>query len=124
MGCGTGPLAAAQTFEAVIRFSEPISADHPVYTHFKDAVEFLLPGQIQMTPSRVVDGLIEEVTVAVVGPLSEAEAPAFNRAFNRVMWGLQRRRPGDRNSNYAVRIMGRKLDNVPQNDDPWRDEWT
>jgi hypothetical protein len=124
MGCGTGPFGQADTFEMVIRFNKKISAGDAVYTHFKDAVEMLLDGQVKMTPSTVVGGLIQEVKVTVKGPLTEAKAPSFNRAFNRLMWGLQRRRPGDIGSTYTTEITQRTLNGTARNDDPWIFEFT
>ena len=124
MGCGTGPLMANDTFEMQLRFNKPISPGDPVYTHFKQGVELLLDGQITVTSGNTVNGLVIEPVVTVHGPLSGPKAPALNRAFNRLMWGLQRRRPGDIASTYEAKVIDRKLNGSSRNDDPWADEHT
>ena len=124
MGCGTGPLTPTDTFVMQLRFNKPISPGDAVYSHFKDAVEVLLQGQITVTPGSTVGGLIIEPIVTVHGPLPAADAPALNRAFNRLMWGLQRRRPGDHSSTYEAKVIDRKLNGSSRNDNPWADEHT
>ncbi len=124
MGCGTGPLTQNDTFEMQLRFNKAISPGDPVYGHFKEAVELLLDGQITVTPGSTVNGLVIEPIVTVHGPLSGPKAPAFNRAFNRLMWGLQRRRPGDHSSTYEARVIDRQLNGSSKNEDPWMDEHT
>ena len=124
MGCGTGPLAPTDTFVMQLRFNKAISLGDPVYSHFKDAVELLLKGQITVTPGSTVNGLIVEPIVTVHGPLGAPDAPALNRAFNRLMWGVQRRRPGDHSSTFEAKVIDRKLNGSTRNDDPWADEHT
>jgi hypothetical protein len=107
-----------------LRFNKGISPGDPVYSHFKDAVELLLKGQITVAPGSTVNGLIIEPIVTVSGPLPAGDAPALNRAFNRLMWGLQRRRPGDHSSTYEAKVIDRQLNGSTKNDDPWADEHT
>jgi hypothetical protein len=122
MGCGTGSFGSTSKLEMKLRLNNKISAGDPVYTHFKEAVEFLLPGQVHVSDGQLSGGLVIEPIVTVMGPLENDTA--FNRAFNRLMWGLQRRRPGTTSSGYEISVIDRTLDNQKKNDEPWKDEWT
>ncbi|MGH7411324.1 MAG: hypothetical protein ACREJ6_09765 [Candidatus Methylomirabilis sp.] len=114
MGCGTGVLGQADQYTAILTFNRPISSQDAVYIDFKSALFWLLQG----LPTRGGMGNIEEVPVGplpknitglkvtVNGPLNSPEH--FNRAFNRLLWGVRHRlsdgnvqRPGT-NSTFSV----------------------
>jgi|GEM_PF-4845668 len=97
MGCGTGARGPGEPFEFVIRFHPPIPSDKAVYLDFKSAVFWLTQG---LQNKSTMDDLVEDppgpgardiirLTVKMRGPLADPQH--FNRAFNRVLWGIRHR---------------------------------
>ena len=124
MGAGTGPLISGQAYPIVLTFTTPISDQDVCYTHFKSALLWLLQG----LPSRLgtiaetrtgpgpVQTLISSVTVTVTGPLPDPTD--FNRAFNRLLWGVQHRKTPDPGTASGVKIT------TPAGPNKWRNEDT
>lgn len=123
MGCGTGPLRPSNAYEVTLTFDTGrISSTDPIYTHFKSALDFLVEGLKAVGASGVTtertdgSGNITSVDVWVEGPLQAADAVNFNRAFNRLLWGVRyRKSPGTPSPS------GRS---VTPSDQSWTDENT
>ena len=95
MGCGTGVLGAGVPFITTLTFNEPIDSESVVYKDFKSALFWLLQGlQNRGSMGDIVEvppgpGMILQLQVTIRGPLPNPED--FNRAFNRLLWGVQHR---------------------------------
>ena len=97
MGCGTGVLGAGATFTATITFNRAISSTDPCYTNFKSALFWLLRGletrgrmdDIVEVPGGTGPRNIIQLNVTMRGPL--ADPAPFNRALNRLLWGVRHR---------------------------------
>jgi len=124
MGAGTGTLdSSADTYAVALTFDGGgINEADVLYTHFKSALEWLLAGlygvgaggSYQETKDRA--GNVTSVSILVNGPLYGTNRENFNRAFNRLLWGVRHRKtpgqPSDSN---------RTVTPLPQN---WQDEST
>jgi len=122
MGCGTGPLRASNAYQVTLTFDTgSIPANDPIYTHFQSALDFLLEGLGAVGASgystpQVVGGNVLSIAVEVDGPLSAADAVNFNRAFNRLLWGVRyRKSPGQPSPSHR---------SVTPSDQNWTDENT
>lgn len=123
MGCGTGPLRASNAYEVTLTFDTgQISKADLIYTHFKSALDFLLEGLKAVGASgwstEHTDGAgnVTSIAVWVEGPLQAADAVNFNRAFNRLLWGVRyRKSPGKPSPSGRV---------VTPSDQNWTDEDT
>ena len=97
MGCGTGGLANGASYIPVLTFNEPIDSESAVYKDFKSALFWLLQGlenrgsmeDIEEVPAGPGPKDILQLKVTVRGPLPNPEH--FNRAFNRLLWGVRHR---------------------------------
>jgi len=122
MGCGTGPLRASNAYQVTLTFDTgSIAAHDPIYTHFKSALDFLLEGLSAVGASgysspQIIGGNVTSISVEVDGPLGAADAVNFNRAFNRLLWGVRYRKSPNQPS-----PSGRS---VTPSDQTWTDENT
>ena len=99
MGAGTGPLiTASDKYPVTLTFDHGgIDPKDPIYTNFLSALEWLLlcvrrgGGDFSITPNPA-GPVIRSIDVVVVGPLKGGDEKKFNRAFNRLLWGLRHRR--------------------------------
>ena len=99
MGAGTGPKPAGEGYEVVLNFNEPIWSDDVVVTNFESALEWVINarpcrGTIDELPAgpgrRMLTGIHVKVTFSEA---FDGEPRArFNRAMNRVLWGVRHRR--------------------------------
>lgn len=99
MGCGTGPLATAnQAYSVTLTFDGgAIKKTDPIYVHFKSALDWLIQGVLAVGGSGYseenISGLdVTSIDVFVQGPLLQPHTAEFNRAFNRLLWGVKYRR--------------------------------
>jgi hypothetical protein len=98
MGCGTGPLRASNAYQVTLTFDTgAIAANDPIYIHFQSALDFILEGLSAVGASgysspQIIGGNVTSISVEVDGPLTAADAVNFNRAFNRLLWGVRYRR--------------------------------
>jgi hypothetical protein len=124
MGAGTGPLSTrGNTYEVTLTFDHgQISKTDPIYEHFKSALDWLLEGLSttgasgESTEHPVGSDFVTHIDVVVRGPLPQPKK--FNRAFNRLLWGVRHQKsplpPGGGPS-------GRTVKASPQT---WQDENT
>ena len=97
MGCGTGGLGPGGLFVTRLTFNEPIDSESAVYKDFKSALFWLLQGlenrgsmnDIEELPAGPAPKNILQLKVTVRGPLPDPQH--FNRAFNRLLWGVRHR---------------------------------
>jgi len=126
MGCGTAPLGDREPFVATLTFDEPIDPGSKIYQDFKSALNWLLRG---LEPGGGF-GSIEEIPgpgpipitslkVKVTGPLNDPTD--FNRAFNRLLWGV-RHRLTDARGNRSPGTPSRVI--VTASPENWRNEET
>ena len=98
MGAGTGPLGdkTAKYFVTLTFDDGQISKNDPIYEHFKSALDWLLDGLAstggtgKARPQIDADGNVTSIEVEVHGPLPDPKN--FNRAFNRLLWGVKFRK--------------------------------
>ena len=125
MGCGTGTLGPKGKFKATLTFYPPIDRTLPVYTNFKSALWWLLQGldtkpkdsDIKEIPED--SGPITNLELTVHGPLDDPIN--FNRAFNRLLWGVRHRLHDDRGDMSPGTNSGFRVTAVPVN---WDGEHT
>jgi hypothetical protein len=97
MGAGTGNLNVGGRYDAVLTFNDPIDTTGEVYKCFESALRWLLKGlngTIAITTNPPGAQMITGLTIAVTNVQSQLVQPDtanFNRAMNRVMWGLRHR---------------------------------
>jgi len=99
MGCGTGPLhLPEESYEVTLTFDGGrISKTDPIYSNFKSALDWLLVGLRAVGASgqsteHITGQNVTSITVEVYGPLLSPHTEKFNRAFNRLLWGVQHTR--------------------------------
>jgi hypothetical protein len=131
MGCGTGPLTATDRFKITLQFDPVISPTDKIYANFKDAMLGFLQARFADWEEGTSGGDIDTVTLAVRGPIeTEDELKKFNRAMNRMLWGVRVIRPGDDDSGntipsgFKVKVTQTQLNSHPARDPDWRDEET
>lgn len=122
MGCGTGPLGPSNAYEVTLTFDTGrIPKNDPIYTHFKSALDFLLRGLRAVgangwSTEKTAGADVTSIAVWVEGPLDPLDAVNFNRAFNRLLWGVRyRKSPGSPSPSNR---------SVTPSDQTWTDENT
>jgi len=90
MGCGTGPLSAMDSFKITLRFQPRIPPNMAIYTNFESAVRGFLRERLDTWTPGLSGGKVETVKVVMHGPIqTEEEQKQFNRAMNRLLWGVR-----------------------------------
>jgi len=94
MGAGTGPLAPGAKYDVTLTFNPQLLSTDDRYRDFRSGLEGLLerlPGgfEIKEVPQGTGRRFITDLKVTVTGPLDPAKN--FNRAFNRLLWGVRHR---------------------------------
>ena len=96
MGCGPGPLNASEHFKITLVFKPDIAETHAVYTNFQSAVIGFLRERFDDWQPHHVAEKVRTVDVLLHGPINTVEAQKqFNRAMNRLLWGVRIVCPGD-----------------------------
>lgn len=127
MGAGTGPLIGGQKHEVVLTFTTAIEYHDARYTNFKSALQWLLQGlpsrlgnivETDIVETRTGEGhtLVSSIKVTVTGPLPDPTN--FNRAFNRLLWGVQHKKSPVPGTSSSVTII------TPEYPNKWRNEDT
>ena len=131
MGCGTGRLDVSDRFKISLVFLPKIDPTNAIYTNFKDGVRGLLRERFGSWQAGTSGGKVETVALVVKGPINtETERKQFNRAMNRLLWGVRTICPGDDDGDNPVPSKFRvKVDSVQKNDEAptapnWLDEET
>lgn len=133
MGCGTGRLDKEETFRIKLRFKPRIPPTHPVYTNFESAVRGFLGAKLEpkgWTPG-MSGGKVDTVKIEMHGPIdTEPEQKQFNRAMNRLLWGVRFACPGDvatdppRPSHFEVNVVELQKGGGPVTGPDWTFEDT
>ena len=99
MGCGTGPLSTpSQGYTVTLTFDGGgIKTTDPIFVHFKSALDWLLQGLSAVEGSgwsmeRMSGPDVTAIDVYVRGKLIQPHTAEFNRAFNRLLWGVRYKR--------------------------------
>ena len=99
MGAGTGSLISGQTYSVTLTFQPmPMNSGDPLYTNFLSGLGWLLAGlkgvgaRGSFTERTNPLGAVVSISLVVTGPLDGADRENFNRAFNRLLWGVKYRK--------------------------------
>jgi hypothetical protein len=127
MGAGTGDLGGSNNhFPINLAFDNPygIPINEECYQHFRSALDMLIAGVRYVGGDGVVlhenvsGGNVMSIDLVFSGPLTGIDRKNFNRAFNRLLWGIRHcAAPG----HISATNTPHQIIPVPQN---WNDENT